>query len=500
MSVKEDLGLINKHQKEIILLNQANSLLGWDEQTYMPKKGINSKSEQSAYLSEIAHEKLIFDKLFSVLKRVKRAKLKTKDKIMIDKFFKEVLKARKLPKEFVKELSKTTTLASSAWREAREKKKFGIFRPHLEKIIKLKRKQARYIGLRGHPYNSLLDSFEEGMTAEKLKPVFEKLKRELIELLRKIESSYQYKKQKKKFTLKNFPKEIQMEFVKDVSKRIGLENERTRIDLSEHPFTTKIGVGDVRITTNFRKDPLFSFGSSIHEAGHALYELGMPEKDAYNILCDAPSYGLHESQSRFWENMIGKNKAFWKFYFPKFNKKFNLKLGKNGFDDWYKEINYVFPGKIRIESDEVHYCLHVILRFEIELGLIEGSIKVKDLPKIWNAKMKEMLGAVPKNDVEGVLQDVHWSGGAIGYFPTYALGTIYATQIFNKLKKIYLKIEKDMERGEFSKIRNWLKNNIHKHGSKYLAEDIIERACGEGLNPDVYVKYLNKKYGEIYGF
>lgn len=497
MDVKKDLDLVNLCQKEVILLSQVNALLDWDEQVNLPHKGIMARSEQSALLSGLAHEKMVSDELFNAVKRLKKSSLDDRNKIMIDKLYKQIWKSRKLPKEFVVELAKATTLGSQSWRKARKKKDFSVFAPYLEKIIKLKRQEAKYIGLKGHLYNSLLDDYEEGMTAEKLKPVFEKLKKELVELLSKIESSEEYKKQKRVFTKKKFSKEGQMEFVRDVALRMGLEEDFSRIDLSEHPFTTKTGLYDIRFTTNFREDPLFSFGSTIHEAGHALYEAGMPEKDIYNILGDSPSLGLHESQSRFWENMIGKSEAFWRFYFPQFNKKFNLGAQ---FGDWYKEANIVFPGKIRIESDEVHYCLHVIMRFEIELGLIDGSVKVKDLPKIWNGRMKEIFGFTPRNDVEGVLQDVHWSGGNLGYFPTYALGTMYAAQIYGALKKKYPGIEKDIARGDYKKIREFLREKVHKHGSRYFTEEVIKKVCGEGLNPDVYINYLNKKYGEIYGF
>ena len=285
-----------------------------------------------------------------------------------------------------------------------------------------------------------------------------------------------------------------IELTKDVTKKMGLEETNFRIDLSEHPFTTKIGFNDVRITTNIRDKPLFAFESTIHEAGHALYELGCPEKHKFDVLGEAPSLGIHESQSRFWENMIGKSKPFWKYYFKLFDKKFKL----GNFEEWYFELNQINPSPIRIESDELHYCLHVILRFELELSLIDGSIEVKDLPKLWNKKMKEYIGIMPKNDVEGVLQDVHWSGGNIGYFPTYAIGTIYASQLYKRLKSKNKNLEKDISKGDFTKITKWLKVNIHQHGRKFLAEEIIKKATGEGLNIETYLDYLTKKYTSLY--
>ncbi|MCK5450102.1 carboxypeptidase M32 [Candidatus Pacearchaeota archaeon] len=495
MEINRDLELVKKYQKEIILINQTIGLLEWDQQTYMPKEGAKARAEQHAFLGSLSHEKIISDELFSAIERLKKIELSGDDRIMIERVYRDASKARKLPKKFIEELSKTASLSFNAWQDAKKEKDFELFKPHLEKIIGLKKKEAKFIRLEGHPYNSLLDSFEEGMTSEELKPKFEELKKELINLLRKIEESETYKSQKRVLTKKEFPREYQMHFVKDVSKRIGLGEDYSRVDFAEHPFMVRIGTNDLRITTNIKDDPFFSFGSSIHESGHALYELNLPIEHEFNFLCDASSYGLHESQSKFWENMIGLSESFWKYYFEKFNSKFEL---ENNFDKWLNEVNFVFPGKIRVEADEVHYCLHVILRFEIELDLIEGTIEVKDLPQIWNEKMQEYFGVIPENDSEGVMQDVHWSQGTFGYFPTYAIGTIYATQLFEALRKEFPEIEKDIEIGDYSKIKEWLRENIHKHGRKFTSEDIIKNVCNEGLNPGVYIKYLNDKYSKIY--
>ncbi len=490
-----DLDFVKKHQKEIILLSSAGVLMGWDQQVYMPELGSDSRAKTSSLVSSLIHEKIADDDFFKALKRLKKEDLKKEDKIMVERVCKDVEKTRKLPKEFVEELSEIESLGFSAWQKAKKKNDFKIFQPYLEKLVELNKKKANYYGYKGHIYNALLDDYEEGMSVEELKPKFKKLKKELIELLNKIESSQKYKEiEKQKIKILN---ENQMELVKDVSERIGLENKNTRIDFSEHPFTTKIGFNDVRITTNIRDDVFFSFTSTVHEAGHALYELQMPEKHKYDFLGEAPSLGLHESQSRLWENMVGKSKNFWIYYSKKFDKIFGEKKGK---DFWYESINCVFPGKIRVESDEVHYCLHIILRFELELGLMEGSIKVDELPKIWNEKMKEFFGVKVENDAEGVLQDVHWSEGIFGYFPTYALGTIYATQIYDVMKGEIKDLEKKISRGDFGDIRDWLEKNIHKYGRKYLSENLIKKVTGRGLDIENYVRYLNEKYGEIYGF
>ncbi|MBU0963234.1 MAG: carboxypeptidase M32 [Nanoarchaeota archaeon] len=495
--MNKDLDLVKNYQKEVILLGETAALLGWDQKTYMPEEGIKSKSEQLVLLSKLMHKKITSNELFSAIKRLRKKKLTDSDKIMINKLYKDIKKSRNLPEEFVIELSKASSLGGSAWEKAKEKKDFNIFKPYLEKLVNLKRKEVNYNKLPGHPYNTLLDDFEEGMTVAKLKPRFDILKNELILLLKKIESTELYKKQKDTILKKSFNNDLELEICKDYKNRIGLNNNISRLDLSMHPFTTTIGIKDIRLTTNLKDGFFNAFGATIHECGHALYIENMPDKYEYTILRESPSMGLHESQSRFWENMIGKNKSFWRFYIPRINK--ILKTNES-LDNTYRGINFVTPGKIRVESDEIHYCLHIILRFEIELGLIEGSIKIKDLPKIWNKKMKEYFNVVPENDAVGVLQDMHWSEGAFGYFPTYAIGTIYAAQLFNALKKQFPNIEKDIEKGDFTRIINWLKEKIHDKGALYKSDELIKKICGSGLDPEAYIKYLNDKYKEIYKF
>lgn len=491
----DDLEIIKRYQKEITLLTFSYCLLLWDLETYMPEDGADSRGEQMALLMKIGHDILTSEELFHALENLKDRNLEGEDGIMVKRLYHDVMRERKLPSEFVRELGKTTSTAFTAWQKAREENNFKLFEPHLKKIVELKRKQAEYIGLPGHPYNSLLDEYEEGMTVEELKPKFAEIKSGIMELLRKIESSESYKNQKKVLLKKEFSRQNQVDLALDVAKRMGLKKEFFRMDFSTHPFTIRNGDGDVRITTDIRKNnPFFSFGSTMHEAGHALYEADLPDKYRFTVLKDVPSLGIHESQSRFWEIMVGHSKPFWNFYFPMFDERINLGDSLQ----WYKEVNFVEPSLIRIESDEVHYPLHIILRFEIEMGLIDGTIKVEDLPSVWNEKMKDLIGIVPENDKEGVLQDVHWSQGNIGYFPTYTLGSIYAVQIYNAMKRELPDIENDMEMGNFDRIREWLKENIHKYGRTLLTKEIIKKACGEELNPKEYLDYLNKKYSEIY--
>ena len=336
------------------------------------------------------------------------------------------------------------------------------------------------------------------MTVETLKKEFAYLKPQITEILEKITSSDVYRRQQA-FDMK-FDVEKQKRICDFVVKKMNLPKRRSRLDVSTHPFTTSMGDDDVRITTNYeRKNPLFSFFSTVHEAGHALYELGLPRDEFKDtVISDAPSLGLHESQSRFWENMIARNKHFWNYFYSEFQKIAPEKLKGMDIETWYRYVNQVWPSFIRVEADELTYCLHVILRFELELALIDGEIKVSELPMCWNEKMAEMLGITPKNDKEGVLQDMHWSGGSFGYFPTYVIGTIYASQLFKQLSQGNSSLTEEIEQGNFINILSWLRKNVHQYGRLMTADEIIKKTCGDGLNSKVFVSYLKDKYYPLY--
>ncbi len=500
--MKESLDFIYKEQKELSIIKGVAALLGWDQMTYMPPKGAQERSEQSAFISKLAHERIVSDKLWNHINVLSKSnnfdKLSDINRAVVSRLKKDVEKARKIPSDFVERFSKTTTLAYSAWEGARKKADFSIFSPLLEKIIDLEKEYCGYINLPGPRYNSLLDDYEEGMTVEKLKKEFSFLKLHLVEIFDKIKNSEIYKNQKDldiKFNVKE-----QKKLCNIFIEKMLLSRDNSRLDVSTHPFTTSIGYDDVRFTTNYEhENPLFSFFSTVHEAGHALYELGMPKDEFENtVISDSPSLGLHESQSRFWENMIARSRNFWTYYYPIF-KKASPKSFKNlDIDSWFRYVNQVKPSFIRVEADELTYSLHVILRFELENYLIDNEINVSEVPYFWNEKMKEMLDIAPTNDREGVLQDMHWSGGSFGYFPTYAIGTIYASQLFNKLARLDPDIYDEIEKSEFKNIITWLKENIHKHGRIMSAEEIIKNCCGEGLNAKVFVNYLKDKYYSIY--
>lgn len=500
--MKESLDFIYKEQKDLSNFGGIAALLGWDQMTYMPPKGIEERSEQISLISRLVHEKFISDKLWNHVRKLADTSilntLEEKDKIVVIRLEKDIEKARKIPTDFVEEMSKATSLAYGAWQEAREKNKFIVLAPHLEKIVELEKKYCEYMNLPGHPYNSLLDDYEEGMTVEKLQNAFSYLKPKIIEILTKIKDSEKFAKQ---HDLKiRFGQDKQKETCRHLLKTMFMSDDQSRMDVSTHPFSTSIGYDDVRITTNFgREQPLFAFFSTMHEAGHALYELGLPKgKFKDTVISDASSLGLHESQSRFWENMIGHSKAFWKYFYPFFQRAFSEQLKNVDFNAWYYYVNQVKPSLIRIESDELTYCLHVILRFEIEMDIMDGKIKVSELPRLWNEKMEEFLDIVPKTDREGVLQDMHWSGGDFGYFPTYAIGTIYASQLFKKLSEEKPIIFDEIEKGNFTNILGWLREHVHKYGRLMTADEIIKNTCWEGLDSKVFVEYLKTKYFELY--
>jgi carboxypeptidase Taq len=500
--MKDSLDFIYKRQKELSIIGGVASLLGWDQLTYMPQQGLIERSEQGALISRLSHEWVVSDTFWDHILNLKKPQhydqLSKRDQQVLFRLMDDVEKARKVPSDFVERMSKTTTLAYSAWEEARNKNDFSFFRPHLEKIITLEKEYAGYINIEGPLYNSLLDDYEEGMTVDVLTKEFQFLKPRLQQLLKDIVSSNNYESQKEPVLL--FSGEQQRKLSDSILEKMLLPKDCTRLDVSTHPFTTSMGYHDVRITTNFtRANPLFSFFATIHEAGHALYELGMPQNEFKDtVISDSPSLGMHESQSRFWENMIARGKSFWISMFPLLQNLVTEQFSQYDLETWYRAVNQVRPSLIRVEADELTYCLHVILRFELEVDLIDDNVTVKELPQVWNEKMEESLGVVPSNDKEGVLQDIHWSGGSFGYFPTYAIGSIYASQLYHQLAQDIPDVTVDIEKGDFKRVLTWLREHVHCYGRLMTAEEIMGKTCHEGLNSTVYLGYLTEKYRTIY--
>jgi carboxypeptidase Taq len=501
MAKKENISELRENLQEIYHLGSALQVLHWDQEVFMPPKGVSNRAATIANLAGILHEKFISKDFAKLIKKAKlqldAGKLDDGESAIVRELWREFERQKKLPVAFVKEMAQVCSEGHNVWIKAREKSDFGIFLPYLKKIVALKRKEAELVGYKKSPYDALLDMYEPYATSEEISMIFEELKNFLVPFLKKIAKA---KGGADIDILKgNFSIEKQKQFNEEVAKKIGFDFEAGRLDTSVHPFSTGFHPNDVRITTRFRKDNMFdSFFGVIHETGHALYEQGLNAKHFGTPLGEAISHGIHESQSRMWENMVARSKNFWKYFFPKLQKQFPKPFAETKFDDFYRVINDVRPSLIRVEADEVTYSLHIIMRFEIEKELIEGSIEVEDLPKIWNAKVKEYLGIKVPSDASGVLQDTHWSGGGIGYFPSYTLGNLYAAQFFNTAKKDLINLEKEISIGQFGHLREWLREKIHIHGKMYSADQLVREVTDEPLTSQYFIDYLKKKYGEIY--
>ncbi|MCK9379315.1 MAG: carboxypeptidase M32 [Candidatus Moranbacteria bacterium] len=486
---------------ELWHLNSALAVLSWDQEVNMPENGADLRAKTIASLAGLLHGKFVSKEFSTVINKVKKfsdnGELNKKETAIFREVWREFSREEKLSSEFVEELAELCSKSQSVWSEARKKSNFKIFQPYLEKIVELKRKEAKFVGYEKSPYDALIDTYEPGMTSEELSVIFYELKIFLVDILQKI------KKSKKKIDARklkgNFPIEKQEKLNKFIAEKMGFNFESGRMDISTHPFTTNFHPDDVRITTRYDEKNLFySVLSTIHETGHALYEQGIEMKNFGTPLGESISLGIHESQSRIWEKNIGQSQEFWKCFYPDLKKNFPDVFRKLKLVELYEVINEVKPSSIRTEADELTYNLHIILRFEIEKELIEGSIEVADLPKIWNSKMKEYLGIKILKDSQGILQDVHWSGGSIGYFPTYTLGNLYAAQLYAKIKKDIPDLKKEIENGNFENILAWLRKNIHTHGKLYTADELIRKITGETLSSKYFMDYINNKYGKIY--
>ncbi len=488
--------LLDKY-KVLWSLNHLSALAHWDLQTYMPEEGAKGRGESLAKISSLS-QTLFLDKNFtSLIKISEKENLNYYEKGIIRLLNKTLKYYQNLPPEFIEEFVKTTSEATIVWQNAKEKDNFSLFEPFLEKIINLSRKKADYLGYKIHPYDVLLDEYEEGLTVKDCEIYFNSIKGPIISLLNKIKNSANYKKS---HPLENEP--YNLESMKNLNNKIlnFLRNKKDiRIDISSHPFSTHIGPGDQRITTRYSsKDFSRPYSSLIHEFGHALYELQSEGQLDYTPISGGTSLIIHESQSRFWENFIGKSKDFINlFYKDILNLSPNFKNYTT--QDIYEYLNIIRPSLIRTESDEITYHLHIIIRFEIEKELMEDKIKVKDLPRVWNEKYRAYLGVEPKNNSEGILQDVHWSYGSVGYFPTYSLGTALSTMFKFKMEKDIGNLPNLIRNKEgIEKIQAWLKQTIHQYGSAYTFSDLTKQVTKEAFNPKYLLDYLENKYNVLY--
>ncbi len=485
---------------EITDLGRAEALLGWDQQVYMPRGGAEDRGNVLETVAGLSHKmftsKEMGDLLTELLPYADTLEPDSDDACLIKRSAHNYEKSTKVPTEWVAEYARITTLSQVAWEEAKTEDKFEIFRPHLERVIDLRKAYADFFKPYDHIYDPLLDDFEPGMKTSEVQSIFDALRPKQVELLKEIAAKPVIDDS---FLHIPYDEQGQWDFGVDVITRFGYDWNRGRQDKAMHPFTTSFGIDDVRITTRFDPERAASaLFSTMHEAGHAMYEQGVAKSLRRYPLADGASMAVHESRSRMWENMVGRSKPFWQFFYPMLVKQFPQQLANISQEQFYRGINKVEPSLIRVEADEATYNLHIMLRLELEIALLEGSLQVGDLPQVWNQKMGEYLGVVPPSDREGVLQDVHWSGGMMGYFPTYALGNLVSAQLWEKIRQDIPNLDGQISRGKFDELLAWLRTNIHQHGAKFKPQDLVKRVTGSTIQADSYMRYLRGKYSEIY--
>jgi carboxypeptidase Taq len=483
-------------------LNRANALLSWDQQTYMPPGGATARAEQLATLQEISHGMFSSDEtgrlLDAATEETAQADPDSDEARLIKVTRRDYHKARKVPADLVAAIARATSKALEGWTQARKESDWKKFEPHLANIIDLDRQLADHLGYTDRMYDALLDQYEPDMKTAQVKATFDALKPELINLVKAI--SPKVKSTDDQVLHRNYNEDKQWQFGLEVIKRFGLDLSRARQDKSVHPFTTSFSINDVRLTTRVSRDFISPalFGT-LHETGHALYEQGSNQAYDRTPLAGGTSLGMHESQSRMWENLVGRSRPFWKYFFPLLKNTFPDQLADQTPESFYRAASAVKPSFIRVEADEVTYGLHIMLRFEIENEMLERKIKLSDVPEAWNAKMMDFMGIVPPTTADGALQDIHWSIGSIGYFPTYQLGNLISLQLWEKINQDIPDLMAQIEHGEFAALLTWLRQNVHGYGRKFTSNELLTRITGHGLDAGPYVKYLKQKYGDIYG-
>lgn len=488
---------LQNHMKRIADVNYAAATLGWDQETYMPSQAAGFKASQLSTLSGISHQLFTGEKTFELLNTVKNnSQLSDQEKKNVSQIEEDFERQKKYPTQFVENMSMAVSAAFNAWQQARKENNFKIFAPYLEKLISIKKQECQLLGYQAHPYNALLNLYEKNATVADLDILFTDVRKELVPFVKKIQQAAQVDN---KFFFQPFDRDAQWNFGIKLLQQMGFDFNRGRQDISSHPFTTSFSMNDVRVTTRINENDFSEMiWSCIHEGGHALYEQGLPAKQYGMPLGEAISLGIHESQSRLWENNVGRSLPYWKYNIETAKKYFPKQLQNVSAEHFYKGTNRVEASLIRTNSDELTYHFHVMIRYEIEKQIFEDKLKVSELPDYWNAKYKEYLGIDVPNDSNGVLQDVHWSHGSFGYFPTYSLGSFYAAQFFNQAQKDIPNLMNEIESGNTSNLLNWLREKIHVNGKFYTAQELCEKITGEKLNFAYFMKYAKNKFGTIY--
>jgi carboxypeptidase Taq len=493
--------LIRRVREEGLLASCAE-LLAWDEETYMPRGGVAHRGDQMAFLAGLQHERATDPRLGELLAALEGSALVSDPESPAAANVREVRRTydrlTRLPRRLVEETARVTSLAQQAWADARADADFERFRPWLEQVLALKCREAECLGYPETPYDALLDEYEPGATRAGLAGLFAALRAELVPLLNAL--THAPRRAGAAVLHREYPIDRQRVFAEAAAAAVGFDFRLGRLDTTTHPFFSSIGPGDCRITTRFyRHDFSEGFFGTLHEVGHALYEQGLDPAYHGTPMGEAASVGIHESQSRLWENVVGRSRAFWEYFFPRARQVFHETLHDVGLDDFHRAVNHVEPTPVRVRADEVTYNLHVLVRFELEQALVTGDLSAADVPAAWNEAYRHHLGIVPRDDREGCLQDGHWGAGMIGYFPTYTLGNVFAAQLFARAAAEVGDLDAQFARGEFGGLLGWLRDRVHRHGRRYPAARLIERATGAPPDPRALVEALRQKYGALYG-
>lgn len=482
-------------------LKNAADLLAWDQETYMPEGGADARARQISTLQTLAHKRFTADEVGVLLEQaaetVQDLDPDSDAARLVQVARRDYERARKLPSELVAELAEAVSRAKEAWKQARQCDDFAHFAPHLKRIVGLNVQKAEALGYDDEPYDALLDEYEPGMKTAKVATLFRDLRADLVPI---VEAIADQPPPGDDFLHQPFDTDRQRDFGEAVLEDIGYDFSRGRQDPSTHPFTTSFSINDVRLTTRYNEQFFPSaFFATLHEAGHGLYEQGIDPELERTPLADGTSLGMHESQSRLWENMVGRSRSFWTHYYPRLQATFPDALSNVSLEAFHRAINKVEPSLIRVEADEVTYNLHIMLRFELERALIQGTIHVDDLPELWHDTMEDYLGIRPASDAEGVLQDIHWSLGSIGYFPTYALGNLMSAQLHDQIQEDVPDLDRHLAAGQFDALLEWLRTHVHQHGRKFQAPELLQRITGHDLQADPWLRYIRTKYEALYG-
>lgn len=489
--------------REVSLLGSVSSVLHWDQQTMMPSKAAGLRGGQLALLARMMHERFISPQVAELLAQVEQSQLVIDPESDAAVNIREIRWAYdrkiKLSSSLVEEMARTHSLAQQAWIDARKKNDFPLFRPWLEKVLHLARQEAKCLQERPQTlYDALLEGYEPGETAEHLNGIFQTLRPALVELVGEIIQSG--RPAPLEILERSYPREGQEKLAREAAAKVGFDFSAGRLDISAHPFCSGPGPGDTRMTTRYDERYFAdAFFGVLHETGHGLYDQGLPQAHFGTPRGQAVSLGIHESQSRLWENFVGRSRPFWRFFLPRAKEVFGSTLADVDEPQWYRAVNDIRPSLIRTESDEATYNLHILLRFELEQALLEEQLDVQDLPAVWKGKMKEYLGVDVPDDARGCLQDIHWSGGSIGYFPTYTLGNLYAAMFYEKVQQDIRGLEEGFSRGDFAPLLAWLREQIHRHGKTYRSRELVRKVTGQEPSPDALLRHLRKKAKDVYG-